>query len=77
METFLQYFLELENEDDRIFFTGEGMPIDFKFFLDCIGVPTVDRRTGSIWLGWWESVGLVLWWEKSGRTIWLILHCTS
>ena len=34
-------------------------------------------RTGSIWLRWWESVGLILWWEKSGRTIWLILYCTS
>ena len=25
------------------------------------------RRTGSIWLRWWESVGLVLWWEKVGE----------
>ena len=30
------------------------------------------RQTDSIWLRWWESVGLVLWWEKSRRTMWLI-----
>ena len=34
-------------------------------------------QTGSNWLRWWDSVGLVLWWEKSGRTMWLIWHCIA
>ena len=41
-----------------------GDPANAKGFLH--------GQTDSIWLRWWESVGLVLWWEKSRRTMWLI-----
>ena len=42
------------------------------FWQFLVSSNNLSRQTDSIWLRWWEVVGLVLWWEKSRKTMWLI-----